>query len=554
MRRAQSIVLRTSRTPLRYLWAAAYALLARALGWWLKGLDRRVTVYAARGLGTGGLVYGASDIDLVVVAPGDERRPRTARERVLLRYERLRRLLPRLCRTIFDDPVVLERDDLVQAAAGPTHVYGLAADPGTRTAPAVYFGAHVRRHRIRLQERPGLLGPTADWRRLSGPGLPLLPPRRDQGLLRLAAWLELQAWWRFLLQACARPPTPDLPLLCVKLVSEPARIWLALVHGEYPSSRREVLRRALRLLPEEQAAVGRAIWLEAALPSRPEPPVAEFLPYLVRFSHQIAVVLAGQVAGAGTTSVRLDWDREEELALGKAGLSALEDLCEGQGRLRPIPLVDWRALTRATTPWPAGTVSEPPDESLAPVKLDPSELPDLVSAVEAGNSGPYPALRAGDVLVLASQRWPRTQLRAVQCPLTDPVSFALLADRTNASYPNASGWSAGDSAARAVFEHRAWLEHPNVFSAGGEALGMLISAARAALFYESIADGNPELPLTVASTLGRMRALNPKLTSTLDEVEASYVGWRTGATTPGESLLRAAREAVGGMRAYACVR
>jgi hypothetical protein len=196
-------------------------------------------------------------------------------------------------------------------------------------------------------------------------------------------------------------------------------------------------------------------------------------------------------------------------------------------------------------------LTEPPDESLAPVSLDPCELGGLAAAVRAGNRGPYPALRSGAVLVLASMRWPRTQLRAVQCPLTDPVSFALLAGQSHAHYPNVSGWSAADTAARAIAEHAAWMADPGDLCAGGEALGMLISAARAALFHESIVEGAPELPLTVAATLRRLRARNPQLSSTFDEIEASYFAWRRDGIAPGGALVGAARNTVSHMAAYA---
>jgi hypothetical protein len=533
------------------MWALAYAFVAQAFGLWLRRGDRGVTVYATRGLGARSVVYGISDIDLAVIAAGDARHPGRARQRVERRYESLRRLLPWLCNSILDVPMVLERDELVQASGAPMAMYGFIGNSGLSEPAAVYFGARAHRHRIRLHERAGLLGPTTGWQRLSGPDVSLPQPRRDRSQLRVAAWLELQWWWRFFFEACGQPPSANLPFLCVKIVAEPARIWLALARGEYPSSRREVLERVLSVLPEEEVGVSRALWLEAALPHEPAPPVAEFLRYLVRFSCRIAAVLIDEVAASGTSAVRLDWDPHDELALDANAGSRLEDLGGDRQSLQILPLVDWRALTRAATRWSGGILSEPPDESIAAVSLDPCECSELMSAARAGNKGPYPALRTGDLLVLAGARWPRTQLRAVHCPLTDPVSFALMADRSSAQYPRVSGWSAVDTARRAVCEHRAWLAHPDVLSENGEAVSMLISAARAALFEESIVEGSPELPLTAAATLRRMRARNPDLACTFDEVEASYFAWRRDGTVPGGALIVAAREAVCRMRSYA---
>ena len=92
-------------------------------------------------------------------------------------------------------------------------------------------------------------------------------------------------------------------------------------------------------------------------------------------------------------------------------------------------------------------------------------------------------------------------LRAVQSSTTDPVSFALLEGADVARFPRLPGFSAEDSARRAVAEHAAWLErHPRGGRKELDALAMLLSAARAALFLETLADGAPELPLTLAET------------------------------------------------------
>ena len=87
-------------------------------------------------------------------------------------------------------------------------------------------------------------------------------------------------------------------------------------------------------------------------------------------------------------------------------------------------------------------------------------------------------------------------MRTVQCELTDPVSFALLAGETAARFPNAAGWSAYDCARRAVAEQRAAVA---AASEPGNELAALLTAARAALFLESLHEGRPELAVTVAA-------------------------------------------------------
>ncbi len=203
-------------------------------------------------------------------------------------------------------------------------------------------------------------------------------------------------------------------------------------------------------------------------------------------------------------------------------------------------------------------LSDPPDETLVPSPLDPARLADLVAAVGAGSHGCYPALRHGRLLVLASRRWPRTHLRAVQCALTDPVSFALLDGRPAASFAEVPGWSAGDAAARAVAEHRAWLAHGDLVvgmdalqPSGAEELGMLVSAIRASLFADSVADGEPVLTVGAAGTLRAWRRVSPGVAGVADDIEEAYFAWRREGTVPSRRVVDAARALVGGLRSYA---
>jgi hypothetical protein len=101
----------------------------------------------------------------------------------------------------------------------------------------------------------------------------------------------------------------------------------------------------------------------------------------------------------------------------------------------------------------------------------------------------------------------RSRLRSLHCPPTDPVSFALADGAPTAAFPRLRGWSISDTARRAVAEHGAWLEAGN---AGGEragsVLGRLITAARAALVWESVEQRAPEIPLTAGATLASLAA------------------------------------------------
>jgi hypothetical protein len=94
--------------------------------------------------------------------------------------------------------------------------------------------------------------------------------------------------------------------------------------------------------------------------------------------------------------------------------------------------------------------------------------------------------------------------------------MALINGSATASFPDLSGWSARDCARRALDEHRGWLELGT--GAGGRLpywikgdtwpevieLAGLFTAARAAMFADSLEAGDPELQLTAATIAGRL--------------------------------------------------
>jgi hypothetical protein len=189
---------------------------------------------------------------------------------------------------------------------------------------------------------------------------------------------------------------------------------------------------------------------------------------MVRVSARIADAIAAEVDGEARTEVRL------------AGAPV-----DG-----PRPLADWRALA----------CPERPSEWFEPQPGDPGD-PALVGRLAASAAtGAYPALVAGDLMVLPAAPLPRSRLRSLQCPLTDPVSFALVRGAGTASFPDVRGWSAQDAARRAVAEHAAWI------GAAGrdQPVETLLVAARAALFSESLDEGRPELALTLDETARRL--------------------------------------------------
>ena len=473
----QRVMLRTGRGPLRPLWWLAHEVLARAAGLYVRGADRRAAVYARASLGAGDPVYGLSDIDLAVALPGGAA---SDYDRVKERWQRLRHALPVVSRLMLEVEIFDDVDHRTLSAAPLTHGVG-----GRAPGPVFRAGAAAA-DRPRWQERPGLYGPLNDWRLLAGPERRPRPRDWDPAERWVTAWLELEFWWRQAFRACLDPTGPRKPYLCVKLVAEPARILLWLVHGERILRRKELLERALRLMPEEEASLRLALTTLGRLPDVVESPLEDALHSFVRQSRRLAELLSQETADAGITQVRLV-RMGGELSVSPGADAALRSLFRDGAEPELLPLTDWRARA---VPSPFE-----PDDCFALLPGDPAEPRTLGAAATAGSAGPYPALRSGELLVIASRGWMRSRLRTAQCAVTDPVSFALLAGREVADFPDAPGWSIRDSAERAVDEHRGWLEEAPAGPASlGKALGRLLAAVRAAQLWTSVEEGEPALP------------------------------------------------------------
>jgi hypothetical protein len=552
---AQRVLLRTDQTPMRAIWRGAHEVAIRLVAESLAHKSR-ASVFVKGSFGFGDPVYGVSDIDLVVVVPSADDRAADAQSvvHVKRRWRRIVGLFPPI-NDLFHI-FVYDSRSLREAASAPCFTFGLDRQPPN----AAFFGSLPLADEMGLQERPELYGPTREWRLVAGSRANLDTPPDDVSRRRIASWLELQFWWRYVFPVCVDPRGPRLPYLCVKLVAEPARIWLWLAHGERYFSRVEALHRALQLLPEEEEAFRSALELRRTLPTSPTPPLAQMLPHLVRLSSLVASELCRQVEPAGRTMVELQGT--EGRVVTDHGLGSLNGTAW-------LPLVDWRART----------VPPIPDEVFTLSDTDPGDPVALAAAAVGERRGEYQALRADRLLILpavraegrsrgsepeqGSARFNRVKLRGIQCPPTDPVSFALANGETSALFPNVPGWSAHDCARRAVAEHAAWLAAGRTdgdvrgwvsaqtagASPSAVSLGRLFTAARAALFLESLA-GRPELALTV-DAVGRMLA-DRHPADVVDEALAGYAEWRSGeAGAPAPRLVEAFASQVARLPVYA---
>ena len=382
------------------------------------------------------------------------------------------------------------------------------------TATSGYLGGRASLDRVRRLERPGLYGPATYGLRLRGPerrpAAAILDARAD----RAAAWLELVYWWRWVFVACVRPIEPRATDMCTEFVAEPARIWLWLARGERAGAFGDVMSRAIDLLPQEERALRWAVDARRALPQTTGDPFAIALPAMARISALIAAELAA--AGEPPTRVRLDSP-------------------PGSG---PRPLVDWRALA---SPLAA-------EETFAVVPGDGAEARLIGRLAASGGPGRYAALRVGDLMTMPALPFLHSRMRGVQSPVTDPVSFALARGDSTAAFSGVPCFSAADFAARAVTEQAEWLTVP---AAADGALGALFSAARAALFAESVEQGEPVLTLTVGDTARRLAERSPDARAVAEEAAGAVLdrGEVADATVEGLRQLVAGLPAFGGAAA-----
>jgi hypothetical protein len=538
--RARRFMLRTQRGPLRPLWALAYEVFLRSVAASIR--RGRTGVYVGGTFGAGEPVFGISDIDLIVVSDtcrSDLRR--SAKER----WRRLCSRWPPVS-WLISDVYFYDEDELHEVATTTCLTYGLDRTRShNRVPPAAFAEDGGPADEGGLLVRPGLWT-GREWRLLAGPDLrPSVA--QDEHRSRLAVWLELQFWWRFAYNACLDPSGPHVPYICVKLVSDPARIWLWLAHGEQMFSRRAILERTLEWLPEEEPSLRRALELHEQLHRSPEPPLAELLPCTLRLSERIARLIETQVADAGQTSVGLIGGSNDAPVVSAGARDTIDRIAATWPDAAPRPLVDWRART----------LPQAEDQVFAviPGRADDPTL--LAAAARSTADVVYPAVRADGLLAFPIPPTDGAVLRALQCRSSDPVSFAVADGLSSALFPEVPGWSARDCALRAVAEHHAWLHRcagaPAAMSRGEElpsplavtTLGRLLSATRAAAFLDSLDTDTPSLALTLAAAAELLTDVPGAGRAVADDVRAAYedtyVDGRTPAATSLDSLFQLVR-------------
>jgi hypothetical protein len=524
------IMLLTARSPLKPLWAGLYAVIARVVALIVAPRRTRTTIYLTGSVASGEPLYGLSDIDLVAVA-GDEGEVR----RVRRRYEALCRVLPPL-RGLIPHFWTYDARDLARILAGSYLVNGLS------DGRAVFLAADAVGEEGGLLERPGLYG-APDWRRLRG----IRVARPPEPRIRLhAAWLELQHRWRYAFRVCGEAADVHRPMLAVGLVAEAARIWLWLAHDERHDGRQAPLERARCFMDAEEEGLRYALEVHRAVHRSSTVVVERLLPCFVRISDAVAGLVNETAFGAGATEIHL---------LGEAPSA------------REVALLDWRALALPPLDPSIPGLTLVAEERLVRIDDDPADPAALVAAAARDETYRMPALRHGSLLIEPTfDVWGHGRLRLVQCRASDPVSTGLLDGSAHVAFPNFPGWSALDWARRAVAEHRAWLfagrnqQHPSPhrwmglrpasMSTSAAALGLLLSAARSALFLESIEDGSPELILRFNDLPAGLAARHPGLEADAAEACAALDESRRERLPPPPKLVGHLRRQVESLPAY----
>jgi hypothetical protein len=293
----------------------------------------------------------------------------------------------------------------------------------------------------------------------------------------------------------------------VKLIAEPMRLRLWLERGERVATRKAALERAHFEFPDEREAIEMALSVLKRLHRSPRAPIAESIALQLRQSGELAKHLSDAADRAGCVDVRLRGG--DDLIAAEETRAIQESLRSKFGTCDLVPLADWRARTIPFTHV----------QSLLVIRPGGIDAEILAQLAKLDGRDSVPGIFHSPLMILPTMNAERGMLRSAQCETTDPVSFALAKGNVVARFPELAGWSASDSARRAVAEHGAWLLADNWISpphgwvgvkcrssdVRARTLGSLFSAARAALFLESIVEGAPELALTwaaVAESLG----------------------------------------------------
>ena len=221
----QYIVVNTSFPPLTYLYKMFYNLSIAVAVLFLRQVDGVVAIYLRRGAAKGEIIYGLSDIDLLVLVKDeeDDQKGQLTKERVRATYDRLSRFIP-----------------LLGSGDRELGVYSASE----------FLGLYNDHDFYRYRFHSG----TYTWKLLYGRDVVKALPQIEETQLYLPATEELKVWWALLnveFTTDCSSPLFKRKYLWYKAISEAARVYLFVCCSRNILSREAALCEIKNYLPNE---------------------------------------------------------------------------------------------------------------------------------------------------------------------------------------------------------------------------------------------------------------------------------------------------------------
>lgn len=205
----QRIVIVSSFPPFSYFYRKFYDLSVAVATLLLRRVDGVSAIYLRRGVATDEIVYGLSDIDLLVIVAGKDKEEQLAKERVRATYDKLSHFIPLFGQG--DRELEVYSDSEFLNTYIDYDFYRYRFDDGKHT-----------------------------WKLLFGKDMVKTLPQLEDSELYLPATEELKTWWRLLTVEFTHDinyPEFKKKYLWYKAIAEASRVYLFVCHGKSVQSR-----------------------------------------------------------------------------------------------------------------------------------------------------------------------------------------------------------------------------------------------------------------------------------------------------------------------------
>ncbi|MCK4823838.1 hypothetical protein KA005_49245, partial [bacterium] len=259
----QKTVIIFSFPPVSYLFRKVYDLSIAIAVLLLKRVEGVSTIYLRRGVAKNEIIYGISDIDLLVIIDEENKEKqavRLAKERVASIYSKLSRFIP-----LFGE---VEKEFGIYSASEFLELY-----------------QDYDFYKYRFNEGKHT------WRLLFGQDLVKNLPELETEELYLPTTEELKVWWPLInteLSPDSAYPRFKRKDLWYKAISEVSKVYLLIFHGENIQSRETALREIKRYLPyKERCHVDRVQGYPKHLTSKEDLILDELMKFFIELSGKV---------------------------------------------------------------------------------------------------------------------------------------------------------------------------------------------------------------------------------------------------------------------------